>query len=318
MKYTEFIELAKANYTKGGDSYYECWDERTFNEYEEMFGKITEKEALQMFKENAEIEAEYEAAAEWFGGMDQETIDRINEENERYEASKKAEEDKEMAKAQVEVTVIEVEGVIYTQTRPGYYYKKVDGKQTRIPKAEWEQAFDAYMATVDEADEQEEADELTAAMEKLGYHRIQHEINPFAYSTCDGQSKVMLFDSVEEGMEWVKENTPKKVRKPRRSKDVAFEMDTIEGRITLTAKQVDFLKLLPTVTFWEEGIESTLWCDCIADDINWNPMSVGAMISTLREKGLVVVGRDTSRKGKPKYMSFTTVGQVIAKKLGLD
>lgn len=287
MTYTEFMKLAKANYTKGGDSYYECWDERTFSDYEEMFGKMTKKRALEMFKDNAGIEAEYEAAAEWFGGMDQETI---NKENEQYEARKKAEEEKTMKKAQVEITVIEVEGVIYTQTRAGYYYKKTEDGQKRIPKAEWEQAFDAYVNTVDGADEE-----------------------------WDSENEIVIRKEIEEKKDKeTEDNFNKKVSKPRRSKDVAFEMDTIEGHITLTKKQVDFMKLLPTVTFWEDGIESTLWCDCIADDIQWNPMSVGAMISTLREKKLITVGKDTSRKGHPKYMQFTVVGQVIAKKLGLN
>lgn len=109
----------------------------------------------------------------------------------------------------------------------------------------------------------------------------------------------------------------KKTAKPRRPKDVAFEMDTLIGHITLTAKQVDFLKTLPKTSFWEEGIDSVMWCDCIADDIGWNPMGVGAMISTLREKNLVAVEKDMSRQGHPKVMSFTEVGQVVAKKLGL-
>lgn len=196
-----------------------------------------------------------------------------------------------MAKeAQVSVIEIEVEGIKYTQTRPGYYYKRVDGKNVRIPKSEWEQAFDAFTAEVNEADEEFDAeDEIRARKEAEEQKDRETEQN---------------FNG-------------KKTAKPRRSKDVAFEMDTIEGHITLTAKQVQFLKLLPKTCFWEEGVESTLWCDCIADDIGWNPMGVGAMISTLREKKLVVVGRDESRKGKPKYMTLTAVGQVIAEKLSL-
>lgn len=115
------------------------------------------------------------------------------------------------------------------------------------------------------------------------------------------------------------EKQPKRVR---RSKDVAFEMDTIEGHITLTAKQVDFIKHLPDTCFWEHGLESALWCDVLADEIGGQfagkPMTVGAMISTLREKKLVAVNRDVDRKGKPKYMVLTVVGQVIAQKLGLN
>jgi len=47
-------------------------------------------------------------------------------------------------------------------------------------------------------------------------------------------------------------------------------------------------------------------------------MTTGAMISTLREKGLVNVGRDDSRKGKPKFMALTDAGKAVAKKLGLN
>ena len=196
-----------------------------------------------------------------------------------------------MANTQVSVIEIEVEGIKYTQTRPGYYYKRVDGKNVRIPKSEWEQAFDAFTAEVNEADEEFDAeDEIRARKEAEEQKDRETEQN---------------FNG-------------KKTAKPRRSKDVAFEMDTIEGHITLTAKQVQFLKLLPKTCFWEEGVESTLWCDCIADDIGWNPMGVGAMISTLREKRMVTVDRDESRQGKPKYITFTDLGKTVMQKMGLN
>lgn len=196
--------------------------------------------------------------------------------------------------AQVSVIGIEVEGIKYTQTRPGYYYKRVDGKNVRISKSEWEQAFDAFTAEVNEADEEFDAEDEIRARKDLQDAKDRETEQNF---------------------------NGKKTAKPRRSKDVAFEMDTIEGHITLTAKQVQFLKLLPKTCFWEEGVESTLWCDILADEIGGQfagkPMTVGAMISTLREKGLVNVGRDLDRKGHPKFMELTEVGQVIAEKLGL-
>ena len=80
---------------------------------------------------------------------------------------------------------------------------------------------------------------------------------------------------------------------------------------------MDFLNQLPLTSCWDEGLDSKVWCDCIADEIGWNPMSVGAMISTLREKKLVEVRRADDRKGKPKYMAFTVVGQVVINKVGL-
>lgn len=56
MTYKEFIEYALQHYTKGGDGFYECWDERTFNEYVSEFGSITKRQALAMFRLEREIE----------------------------------------------------------------------------------------------------------------------------------------------------------------------------------------------------------------------------------------------------------------------
>lgn len=56
MTYDEFIEYAKKHYNRGGDSFYECWDERTFNENVEMFGPITKRKALGMFREMYDIQ----------------------------------------------------------------------------------------------------------------------------------------------------------------------------------------------------------------------------------------------------------------------
>lgn len=45
----QFLDLAQANYHKGGGDYVETWDKQTFNEYVASFGPITEAEALAMF-----------------------------------------------------------------------------------------------------------------------------------------------------------------------------------------------------------------------------------------------------------------------------
>ena len=114
----------------------------------------------------------------------------------------------------------------------------------------------------------------------------------------------------------------KKAAKPRKSKDVAFEMDTIIGNVTLTAKQVDFIHHLPDTCFWEHGLDSTPWCDVLADEIGGQfankPMTVGAMISTLREKHLISVGQDKINGRKCKYFELTEVGKAVAKRLGLN
>lgn len=110
----------------------------------------------------------------------------------------------------------------------------------------------------------------------------------------------------------------KKERKPRKSKDIAHE----SNGVALTAKQVDFIKHLPDTYFWEDGLDSTIWVDCLCDDIQGQfagkPMTVGAMISTLCEKGLGQ--RAAERKNGRKCTSFalTELGKRVAAELGLS
>lgn len=127
--------------------------------------------------------------------------------------------------------------------------------------------------------------------------------------------------NTEAGEEIAKELAPKakKTRKPRKSKDIAYE----GNGVTLTAKQVDFLHHLPDTCFWENGLDSTIWVDCLCDDIGgqfaYKPMTVGAMISTLCEKGLGT--RATNRKGprggKATSFALTELGKLVAAELGV-
>ena len=198
-------------------------------------------------------------------------------------------------------------GTIYEINKKGNYFYKSTGKMDkkgnpimmRISQAVYEQAFDQYV---------KEAADVAEAQEPMDWEReadAEYEERLQKQTESD--------KAAEEAVNGKKAET-KKVSKPRKSKDIAHE----SNGVTLTAKQMQFLKLLPKTSFWEEGVESTLWCDCIAEDIRWNPMSVGAMISTLREKKLVVVGRDLDRKGHPKFMELTDMGKQVAKELGLE
>lgn len=194
-------------------------------------------------------------------------------------------------------------GIEYKSNDKGNYFYKSTGKtdkqgnpiMMRIPRHIYEQAFDEYTAQVDEADEEWDAED-----EIQGRKEIEDKKDRETEKNFNG----------------------KKTKKARRPKDVAFEADTLIGRITLTSKQVDFIKHLPDTNFWENGLDSAPWCDVLADEIGGQfagkPMTVGAMISTLREKHLIEVGRDTSRKGNPKYMMLTETGKAVARKLGLN
>lgn len=64
LTYEEFIALAKENYTKGGDGYVECWDDRTFTYFVKEFGPITKTQALQMFAAAFDEEKEEQAIAQ--------------------------------------------------------------------------------------------------------------------------------------------------------------------------------------------------------------------------------------------------------------
>lgn len=50
ITYREFLALALENYTKGGDTFYECWEEYQFDDYVKEFGPMTRSDALEMFR----------------------------------------------------------------------------------------------------------------------------------------------------------------------------------------------------------------------------------------------------------------------------
>jgi len=110
----------------------------------------------------------------------------------------------------------------------------------------------------------------------------------------------------------------KAARKPRKSKDIAYE----GHGVTLTAKQVDFIRHLPDTCFWEHGLDSTPWCDVLADEIGGQfkgkPMTTGAMISTICEKGLATRGKDRINGKKATFLALTDLGKEVAKELGLE
>lgn len=208
-----------------------------------------------------------------------------------------------------------------TNENETYFYAiyEMDGKQTkkRIPKKEFEQAEREH--------ELEVSRKMDEAMNKLmeEENRRQNEQNEFTnVSFEDLEAKVAKIEE-SETTEEVK-GIQKKMKKTRKSKDVAFSYDFggTHGVLTLTAKQVDFIKHLPDTCFWEDGLDSVIWVDCLCDDIGGQfkdkPMTVGAMISTLCEKGLG--SRATERRNGRKCTSFrlTPSGKFIAKELGLE
>lgn len=107
-----------------------------------------------------------------------------------------------------------------------------------------------------------------------------------------------------------------KAKKARKSKDIAYE----GHGVTLTAKQVDFLHEMVDTMAWD-GFDHPVYVDLLVDEIGGQftgkPMTVGAMISTLCEKGLGE--RETTRRDNHKCTSFalTEMGQAVAIDLDL-
>lgn len=288
-------------------------------------------------KKVAEIRG-YESGmdAEKFGILDSKTlIDCFVQKERDFNLNTTLEEENAMNKGMVEVTQITVDGIVYTNTRPGYYYKRVDGKQVRIPKAEWEEAFKADAARR----EQEEQAKKEQAKKEEQVEMDHYTVETFyagmtGYVVKKNGEEVYNGFSVDEIIERFgfnpnevteidmprakEEKKAKKVRKARRPKDIAHE----SNGVTLTAKQADFIKHVPDTCFYENGLESVVWCDVLADEIGGQfagkPMTVGAMISTLREKSLIYVGVDRVNGRKAKFFGFTELGKKVAQELGLN
>lgn len=200
-------------------------------------------------------------------------------------------EEKDMAR-------FEINGTIYEANDKGNYFYKSTGNvdkkgnpiMKRVSRAVYEQAFEEYTQTA-----ADEADAWEAEMD---------EAKATAQAEQDRKDA-----ETEEAFNKTKKSSKK-------SKDVAFRHQDI----TLTAKQVAFIKEAQQTSFWENGVESTLWCDVLVDEIGGEfagkPMTVGAMISTLKEKELVYVAVEKVNGKKCKYFGFTELGQMILEELG--
>ena len=105
----------------------------------------------------------------------------------------------------------------------------------------------------------------------------------------------------------------------RRPRDVAFEH--AGSGVTLTARQCEFLRAASGCPCWAEG-DGTLWTDVLLDETGMNGMSFGAMVSTLREKGLIRVWAEsredgaTGRSRKVKAMRLTERGERVLRAAG--
>lgn len=119
-------------------------------------------------------------------------------------------------------------------------------------------------------------------------------------------------NNTETGKE-IAEEMKKSKRSSKNTREVAG--------VALTDKQADFIKHLPDTCFWENGLDSCIWVDCLCDEIKGQfkgkPMTVGAMISTLCEKNLGTRGKQRVNGKKCTSFALTDLGKAVAAELGL-
>ena len=215
-------------------------------------------------------------------------------------------------------TTFELNGTTYrVNLETNRYSKVVGGKTTRIGKAEFEAAQSEYDLHCD-------TEELERYLQEQEESNTDEEIA----TIIEGMDADTEDDSIsaEEFIEKVqKVEKEKKIRKERKAKAAkknAYHTSTVAPGVTLTEKQVDFILHLSDSNFWENGLDSILWVDVLCDEIRGQfegkPMTVGAMISTLCEKGLGSRGKDRVNGRKCTSFALTETGKQVAAELGLN
>lgn len=197
-------------------------------------------------------------------------------------------------------TFTTMSGTTFTTNESGTYFYAIwteEGKKIkkRIKKSEYEQARKEH--------ELEVATKMHESLERL-------------IDEANERAETAEIEEVQ------KEMSPEPKPKKKKTKKNAFYTSTAVPGLTLTEKQVSFILHLSDTCFWENGLDSIIWVDVLCDDIGGEftdkPMTVGAMISTLCEKGLGI--RTKEHRNKKKYTSFklTDIGKLVAADLGLE
>lgn len=189
----------------------------------------------------------------------------------------------------------EFNGSTYVRKESGYCFR--DGKRVSAAVVEAAEAeFDAR--------EQAKAREIEGVRKDLnptfevdGDEFVCDWYNKKYYKNGSEISKAE-YEAARDGGE-----APKAKARKRRPKDVAGEFETTEGVVTLTAKQLDFFREVAKLN--EDDLLGSFvtgcWCDILTDAIGGQfagkPMTVGAMVSTVCEKGLGVRSKEKRSSG---------------------
>lgn len=112
---------------------------------------------------------------------------------------------------------------------------------------------------------------------------------------------------------------PQHKRTPRAKLQPGGFEDTFEGkRVLLTPKQTEFMERMEEYENWESGnhgkwLYGDLYAECLSDTMP--PMSVGAMITTLREKGVIRTEYTRANGRKVCKFQLTELGMLVYNRL---
>lgn len=112
-----------------------------------------------------------------------------------------------------------------------------------------------------------------------------------------------------------RKESPQYKRAPRSKLQPGGFEDVFEGkRIVLTPKQVEFVERLEEYENWDNDnhgkwLYGDLYAECLSDTMS--PMSVGAMITTLREKGVIRTERDHVDGRRVCKFQLTELGMLV-------
>ena len=117
---------------------------------------------------------------------------------------------------------------------------------------------------------------------------------------------------------------PVKVKAPKAPKEPKAKPE--KDPFFITDLQRKFLDLMRQDSFYERGVDSTLFIPILADTLEplgIGKMTTGAMVSTLREKGMLVTGLEewsemgSTRTCKMKCFELTELGKEVMRREGL-
>lgn len=117
----------------------------------------------------------------------------------------------------------------------------------------------------------------------------------------------------------IRKAPPQYKRAPRAKIQPGGFEDTFEGkRLLLTPKQTEFMERLEENETWEHGdpgkwLYGDHYAECLSDAMS--PMSVGAMITTLREKGVIRTEYDRVDGRRVCKFQLTELGMLVYNRL---